>query len=36
MLLVDVLRSYMSAGKFRVHDFVVMPNHLHVLLTEGT
>jgi putative transposase len=35
MLLVDVLRSYMSAGKFRVHDFVVMPNHLHVLLTVG-
>jgi putative transposase len=33
MLLVDVLRSYMAAGKFRIHDFVVMPNHLHVLLT---
>jgi putative transposase len=35
MLLVDVLRSYMTAGKFRIHDFVVMPNHLHVLLTVG-
>jgi REP element-mobilizing transposase RayT len=35
MLLVDVLRSYMAAGKFRIHDFVVMPNHLHVLLTVG-
>ena len=35
MLLVDVLRSYMTAGKFRIHDFVVMPNHLHLLLTVG-
>ena len=35
MLLVDVLRSYVAAGKFIVHDFVIMPNHLHVLLTVG-
>src|SRR5262245_33913606 len=35
MLLVDVLRSYMAARKFRIHDFVIMPNHLHVLLTVG-
>jgi putative transposase len=35
MLLVEVLRSYMTAGKFRIHDFVIMPNHLHVLLTVG-
>ena len=35
MLLIDVLRSYMTAGKFRTHDFVVMPNHLHILLTVG-
>jgi putative transposase len=32
-LLMDVLRSYTLAGAFRVHEFVVMPNHLHVLLT---
>ncbi|MFZ0303143.1 MAG: transposase [Terracidiphilus sp.] len=32
-LLIDVLRSYMTAGKFEVHDFVVMPDHLRVLLT---
>jgi putative transposase len=32
-LLVDVLRSHMRAGKFSIHDFVAMPNHLHVLLT---
>ncbi len=34
-LFVDVLRFYMRAGKFKVHDFVVMPNHIHVLLTVG-
>ncbi len=32
-LLVDVIRFYMRAGKFIVHDFVVMPNHIHVLMT---
>jgi putative transposase len=30
---IDVLRSYVAAGKFQLHDFVVMPNHLHLLLT---
>ena len=35
MLMIDVLRSYVVAGKFRLHDFVVMPNHLHLLLTVG-
>ena len=29
----DVLRSQMPTGKFHIHDFVAMPNHLHVLLT---
>ena len=33
MLLIDTLREYVAAGKFRVHDFVVMPDHVHVLLT---
>jgi putative transposase len=32
-LLIDVLRSYMAAGKFEVRDFVVMPDHVHLLLT---
>ena len=32
-LFVDVLRSYMQAGKFVVHDFVVMRDHVHVLMT---
>jgi len=32
-LLVDVLRSLVAEHKFQLHDFVVMPDHLHVLLT---
>jgi putative transposase len=32
MLLVDVLRSNMAARRFQVHDFVVMPDHLHLLI----
>ncbi|MGC2323870.1 MAG: transposase [Terriglobales bacterium] len=34
-LFVDVLRSYAVARKFQVHDFVVMPDHVHLLLTVG-
>ena len=34
-LMIDVLGSYVAAGKFRLHDFVVMPDHLHLLLTVG-
>ena len=34
-LMIDVLRSYVKTGKFRLHDFVIMPNHLHLLLTVG-
>ncbi len=33
MLLIDVLRGYVSARKFHLHDFVVMPDHLHLLIT---
>jgi putative transposase len=33
MLLIDVLRSYVAARKFILHDFVVMPDHLHLLMT---
>jgi len=33
MLLIDTMRSYVNARKFVIHDFVVMPNHLHVLIT---
>jgi putative transposase len=34
-LLVDVMRSNVAARRFRVHDFVVMPDHLHLLITIG-
>ncbi|MDR3718597.1 MAG: transposase [Bryobacteraceae bacterium] len=34
-LMIDVLRSYVAAKKFRLHDFVIMPDHLHLLLTAG-
>ncbi len=32
-LLVDVLRSSVAAKRFELHDFVIMPDHLHLLLT---
>ncbi len=32
-LLIDVLRVYTLAGKFKVREFVVMPNHFHLLIT---
>jgi putative transposase len=34
-LLVDVLRSYVAARKFELHDFVVMPDHVHLLIEVG-
>lgn len=32
-LFIDVLHSYVAARKFVIHDFVVMPNHVRLLLT---
>ncbi len=32
-LFIEVLRSYVAAKKFQVHDFVVMPDHVHLLIT---
>jgi putative transposase len=32
-LLIDVFRYNMRLGRFTVHDFVVMPNHVHILMT---
>ena len=32
-LLIDVLRSCVAEKKFRLHDFVIMPDHVHLLLT---
>ena len=34
-LLIDVLRSNVAAGRFKLHDFVIMPDHVHLLLTVG-
>jgi putative transposase len=33
MLFIDVLRSYVAGKKFKVHNFVVMPDHVHLLIT---
>src|ERR1700761_2526882 len=32
-LLIDVMRSYNAEGQFTIHDFVIMPDHLHLLMT---
>jgi putative transposase len=34
-LLINVMRDYAAEGKFKIHDFVVMPNHVHLLITVG-
>ena len=34
-LLIDVLRSCVRAGRFTLHDFVIMPDHIHLLLTTS-
>ena len=34
-LFVDVLYWYRDQHKFLVHEFVVMPNHFHLLITPG-
>ena len=32
-LLIDVLRTNAKSNKFIVHDFVIMPDHIHLLLS---
>jgi len=32
-LFIDVLRSAMRSGRATIHDFVAMPNHVHILIT---
>lgn len=34
-LLIDVLRSLVAEYRFKLHDFVIMPDHLHVLIEVG-
>ena len=35
-LFLKVLYEYRAQGKFRLHEFVVMPDHFHLLLTLGS
>jgi REP-associated tyrosine transposase len=35
-LFLRVLYDYRAQNKFRLHDFVVMPDHIHLLLTVGS
>jgi putative transposase len=35
-LFIRVLYEYRAQGKFRVHEFIVMPDHFHLLLTLGS
>lgn len=32
-LLIEVLRNQVRQGKMTIHEFVIMPNHVHILLT---
>ena len=32
-LFIEVFRAYMCSGRITVHDFVVKPNHVHILMT---
>ena len=34
-LLIDTLAHYRDAGKFLLHEFVIMPDHIHALLTPA-
>lgn len=35
-LMLETLRNYRNRGKFALHAFVIMPDHLHLLLTPAT
>jgi putative transposase len=35
-LLVDVLLRYREQGKYLLHDFVIMPDHFHALITPAS
>ena len=34
-LMIDTLSHYRDAGKFLLHEFVIMPDHVHLLLTPA-
>jgi putative transposase len=35
-LMLDVLAQYREQSKYALHEFVVMPDHLHLLITPAT
>ena len=35
MLLIDVMFHYRNQGEYKLHEFVVMRNHFHALITVG-
>ena len=35
MLLLDTLNGSRAQGKFQLHEFAVMPNHVHLLISPG-
>ncbi len=35
-LLINVLYHYREQGKYRLHEFVIMPDHFHALITVGS
>ena len=35
-LFIEVLYDYRRQGKYPLHEFVVMPDHFHLLITPGT
>jgi putative transposase len=34
-LLIEVLYEYRNQGKYLLHEFVIMPDHFHILITVG-
>jgi putative transposase len=34
-ILIEAMLDYRSRGEYRLHDFVVMPDHFHAILTPG-
>ena len=34
-LLINVLLNYLKLGKYHLHEFVIMPNHFHLLITPA-
>ena len=36
LLMVDTLHDYRTQGRFSLHAFVVMPDHVHALITPAT